>query len=261
MFCMHLKSACLLFCFAGLSVVAHAQDDDPATPTPEAQQLMDLTNLARADQGLGPLKWDAALAAAAQQHNQVMRGKAELSHQYAGESAVVDRAAQAGAHFSSVAENIAMGPSVGAIERQWLQSVPHRANIFDPKMDSIGISIIRRGGDLYATEDFSHSVGSMDQGQVESQVGALLQKQGLSVSADPKFVRDARESCEMNTGSAGGTQPLFVMRWESAALNELPPQLTQRTSGGTFKTAAVGACTSAHPQQGFTTFRVAVLLY
>jgi hypothetical protein len=245
----------------GLAVAARAQDDDPSTPSPEAQQLMDLTNLARADQGLGPLKWDPALAVAADQHNQLMRGKPELSHQYPGEEILVDRAAHAGAHFSSVAENIAMGPSPGAIQRQWLQSVPHRANIFDPSMDSIGISVIRRGGDLYATEDFSHSVSAMDPSQVEGQVTALLQKLGLTVSTDPKFVRDARETCEMNTGSAGGTQPLFVMRWESASMNALPPQLTDNTAGGKYKTAAVGACTSAHPQQGFTTFRVAVLLY
>jgi hypothetical protein len=128
-------------------------------------------------------------------------------------------------------------------------------------MDSIGISVIRRGGDLYATEDFSKAVLSAGPGQVEGQVAALLQKQGLAISTDPKFTRDARETCEMNTGSAGGTQPHFIMRWESSAMSELPPQLTQRMASQKFTTAAVGSCTSAHPQQGFTTYRVAVLLY
>ena len=241
--------------------VAKAQDDDPSVPTSQEQELLDLTNLARADQGLGPLKWDASLAAAAAQHNQLMRGQADLSHQYPGEPALVDRAAQAGAHFSSVAENLAIGPSPGAIERQWLQSVPHRANIYDPRMDSIGISLIRRGGDYLATEDFAHAVTSVSPEQAEGQVAALLQKQGLAVSHDPKFIQDARETCEMNTGSAGGTQPRFIMRWESSSLAQLPDQLTQHTAGGQFRTAAVGSCTSSHPQQGFTTYRVAVLLY
>lgn len=238
-----------------------AQDDDPAVPSAQEKELLDLTNLARADQGLGPLKWDAALAVAAAQHNQLMRGHPDLSHQYPGEPALVDRAAQAGAHFSAVAENLAVGPSPGAIERQWLQSVPHRANIYDPRMDVIGISLIRRGGDYLATEDFAHAVNTVSPEQAEGQVAALLQKQGLVVSKDPNFIRDARETCEMSTGSAGGTQPRFIMRWESSSLTQLPDQLTKHMASGQFKTAAVGSCTSAHPQQGFTTFRVAVLLY
>ncbi len=254
-------AALALLCVLTAAQTAMAQDDDSATPSPQEKELLDLTNLARADQGLGPLKWDANLAAAAAQHNQLMRGRGDLSHQYPNEPALVDRAAQAGAHFSSVAENLAVGPSPGAIERQWLQSVPHRANIYDPRMDSIGISLIRRGGDYYATEDFAHSVNQISPEQAERQVAVLLQKQGLTVSQDPKFMQDARETCEMNTGSAGGTQPRFIMRWESSSLAQLPDQLTQHTANGQFKTAAVGACTSSHPQQGFTTYRVAVLLY
>lgn len=235
--------------------------DDMSTPSPEAKQLLDLTNDARAEQGLGPLHWDAALAAAADQHNQRMRGQAELSHQYPGEDPLLQRAAHAGAHFASIAENIAMGPSPGAIEREWLHSAPHRANIFDPRMDAIGIAVVRRGGDLYATEDFAQSVASVGPAQAETQVAALLQKQGLTVSTDAAVVRDARETCEMNTGSAGGTQPRFIVRWESPSLSQLPDALTQKMASGQFKSAAVGACTSMHPQQGFTTYRMAVLLY
>jgi hypothetical protein len=244
-FAIHLCVA--LCCLA--SAHLFAQDDNPSAPTPEEKQILDLTNDVRADQNLGPLKWDPALAAAAAKHNQLMHDQGELSHQYPGEPVLTDRAAQAGAHFSSIAENIAVGPNPGAIEREWLHSAPHRANIFDPRMDSIGISILRRGSDLYATEDFAHAVASADPGQVEAQVAALLQKQNLNVSKDDKFIRDARESCEMNTGSAGGTQPRFIMRWESSNMNQLPDQITQQIATGTFKSAAVG------------TYRVAVLLY
>ena len=265
MHCLFKTAAPALLCVLAIAQTARAQapdlQDDPATPSSQEKELLDLTNLARSGQGLGPLKWNANLAAAAAQHNQLMRGQPDLSHQFPGEPALVDRAAQAGAHFSSVAENLAVGPSPGAIERQWLQSVPHRANIYDPRMDSIGISLIRRGGDYYATEDFAHSVETVSPEQAEEQVAALLQKQGLSVSRDAKFIEDARETARMKTGSAGATQPRFPMRWESSSLAQLPDQLTQHTANGQYKTAAVGSCTSAHPQQGFTTYRVAVLLY
>ena len=241
---------------------APAPTGDESGPSAEEQQLLDLTNVARDSQGLGPLRWDAALAAAAAEHNQRMRGQPELSHQYVGEDPLLQRAAHAGAHFSSIAENIAMGPSPGAIEREWLQSVPHRTNIFDPKMNAIGISVVRRGGDLYATEDFAQTVTTMSPQEAEAKVAALLHQQGLAVSTDEAAVRDARETCEMNDGSAGGTQPRFIIRWESPALNQLPDALTQKLSGGGgYKSAAVGTCTSMHPQQGFTSYRMAVLLY
>ena len=235
--------------------------DDASSPSAEEQQLLDLTNVARDSQGLGPLHWDAALAAAAAEHNQRMRGQPELSHQYAGEDPLLQRAAHAGAHFSSIAENIAMGPSPGAIEREWLQSTPHRANIFDPRMNAIGIAVVRRGGDLYATEDFAQTVTSMRPEDAEAKVAALLHAQGIPVSTDEAAMRDARETCEMNQGSAGGTQPRFIIRWESPALNQLPDALTQKLAGGGYKSAAVGTCTSMHPQQGFTTYRMAVLLF
>ena len=238
-----------------------ATSEDQSGPSPEEQQLLDLTNEARDTQGLGPLHWDAALAAAAAQHNQRMRGQPDLSHQYPGEDPLLARAAHAGAHFASIAENIAMGPSPAAIEREWLHSAPHRANIFDPRMDAIGIAVVRRGGDLYATEDFAQSVASVSPQQAETQVAAMLRQQGMAVTTDEAVVRDARETCEMETGSAGGTQPHFIVRWESPALNQLPDALTQRMASGKYKSAAVGSCTSTHPQSGFTIYRIAVLLY
>ncbi|MGH7836399.1 MAG: CAP domain-containing protein, partial [Candidatus Binataceae bacterium] len=58
-----------------------------------------------------PLKWDDALAAAALHHAERMARESELSHQYPGEPPLSERAAHAGARFSEVAENIAVGPA------------------------------------------------------------------------------------------------------------------------------------------------------
>ena len=49
------------------------------------QQVMDLANADRAQQGLAPLKWDPALAQAAADHAQLMAQQPALSHQYPGE--------------------------------------------------------------------------------------------------------------------------------------------------------------------------------
>src|ERR1700754_327897 len=75
------------------------------------QQVMDLANADRAQQGLAPLKWDPALAQAAADHAQLMSQQPALSHQYPGESDLVTRTGAAGAHFRSIAENVALAAS------------------------------------------------------------------------------------------------------------------------------------------------------
>lgn len=224
----------------------------------DQQLLLQAVNHDRADHGVGPLRWDEALARAAGAHAQLMTGGGELSHQYPGEADLVTRTSRQGAHFGVVAENIALGPSPLALEKEWMNSPVHRANILDPRLNAIGIGLVRQGSSYYGVQDFSDAVPELTPQQIEAKVSALLAKQGIRTTGSE---RDARQTCEMAHGSAGGSTPKFIVRWESANLNELPPQLTQQLATGRFHTAAVGACDSAHPQQGFTTYRVAVLLY
>ncbi|HTQ95811.1 MAG TPA: CAP domain-containing protein, partial [Candidatus Acidoferrum sp.] len=100
------------------------------------QTLLNSANRERAAAGLPPLKWDAALAAAAHQHALKMAQMNQLSHQFSGEPAMQDRARQAGARFSAIAENVAQGPTVAGIHTQWMNSPAHRANILDPDLNS-----------------------------------------------------------------------------------------------------------------------------
>jgi hypothetical protein len=78
---------------------------------------------------------------------------------------------------------------------------------------------------------------------------------------DARATADARQTCEMEHGSAGGSRPRFVMRWEGSDLSRLPDVLVSKLQTGQFRSAAVGVCGGARPGQGFTTYRVAVLLY
>ena len=73
--------------------------------------LLDAANRDRSAAGLPALRWDSALAAAAHQHALRMAQANQLSHQFPGEPAVQDRARQTGARFSTIAENVAQGPS------------------------------------------------------------------------------------------------------------------------------------------------------
>lgn len=223
-----------------------------------AQQVMQATNADRVDHGLAPLKWDPALAQAAAQHAQVMVQQPALSHQYPGEPDLVARGGAAGAHFRSIAENVAMAPSPQALEQEWMNSTPHRANILDPRMNSIGVGMVKRGGNYYAVEDFADGVAQLGPESIEQKIQQLLQQRGLQPAG---LTQDARQTCEMEHGAAGGSAPRFIMRWEGTDLGRLPQVLEQKISTGQYHKAAVGACDSGNPGQGFTTYKIAVMLY
>ena len=74
-----------------------------------------------------------------------------------GEPTLSARAKQAGARFSWLSENVTQGPTPGFIHSQFMKSPPHRANIVDTDMDSIGVGVVEQGGQLFAVEDFSQA--------------------------------------------------------------------------------------------------------
>jgi Cysteine-rich secretory protein family len=225
---------------------------------PAEQQVMELANADRAQHGLGPLKWDPALAQAAAQHAQIMAGQPALSHQYDGEPDLVARAGTAGAHFRSVAENLAIAPNPQALEEEWMHSPLHRANILNPQMNGIGVALVRQGGNYYAVEDFAAGVAQLGDNQIEQKIGQLLQQRGLQPAGMTEI---ARQTCALDHGSAGGPKPWFIMRWEGTDLGRLPVQLEEKIATGKYHKAAVGACDAGAPGQGFTTYKLAVMLY
>ena len=248
-------SAKLLIVLVLCSALARAQQ----LPNDQQQKLLNLTNQARMDQGLQPLHWDPSLAAAAQAHAQKMFDQKSLSHQLPGEPDLQARAAQARAHFREIAENVAMGNGAEGVQREWMKSPPHRANILDPKLTNVGVGVVEHAGYWYAAVVFDSAVDSMGPDKIEQKVGDLLRQHNIDPSRPPDA---ARKDCAADSGDVSGSHALFVMRWESSDLSRLPDPLEQRLGTGKYKTASVGACSGQQgANQGFTTYRIAVLLY
>jgi uncharacterized protein YkwD len=118
------------------------------------RDLLNAVNQARKAQGLPSLKLDDALANAARQHAERMAELGTISHQLSGEPNLIARAKAAGAHFTWISENVDEGPNAKAIHQSFMKSPQHRANILDTDMDSAGIGIAERNGQLFAVEDF-----------------------------------------------------------------------------------------------------------
>jgi hypothetical protein len=75
---------------------------------------------------------------------------------------------------------------------------------------------------------------------------------------------DARLACRVDHGFPAGMtdgEPMFVMRWQGADLDHLPQDLVDRLGSGRYRFAEVGACHPRSAQEGFTFYRLAVLLY
>ncbi len=121
------------------------------------RELFASVNQARRAQGLAPLRWDDRLAAAARRHAEAMAKRGSAQHGFEGEPSLSARVKQAGAHFSWLSENVTQGPTPRFIHSQFMNSPPHRANILDRDMDSIGVGVVERSGQLFAVEDLSQA--------------------------------------------------------------------------------------------------------
>ncbi|HYA63995.1 MAG TPA: CAP domain-containing protein [Candidatus Sulfotelmatobacter sp.] len=218
--------------------------------------LLNAANRDRAAVGLPPLQWDNALAAAAHQHALLMAQRNALSHQFPGEPPMQDRARHAGARFSLIAENVAEGLTVAGLHTQWMNSPPHRANLLDPELNAVGISVVQSGNMLFAVEDFSTAVPSLSLKEQEQEISSQLAAHGLHpVSA----TADARKTCELDRGWAG-QRPASVVRYEAADLSRLPEDIDQKVNSGHYHSAAVGAC-EATDSRDFARYRIAILLF
>jgi hypothetical protein len=221
------------------------------------QILFQSANHERAARGLPAFRWNAALADAAGQHAVLLARENTLSHQLPGEPGLAERTAYAGARFSTIAENVAEGPGAERIHEQWMKSPPHRANLLDPQLDSVGIAVAERNGTLFAVEDFAQSVAELSLREQEELVEAQLHSRGLRLL---NYTDEARRTCTLDNGYAGSHGPSSVVHYATADLQNLPDILGQRIQSGRYHAAAVGACRPDN-KSGFSKYRIAVMLY
>jgi hypothetical protein len=238
-----------------LTTAVVAQKDVPSAE----QSLLQFINQHRGENDLQPLTIDPALSQAARAHAVLMsQQKGDAQHQYPDEPDLIARAAQAGAHFHSVSENVVSGSfRLEDLDRSWMKSDVHRANILDPKATAVGISVIDNHGSLYIVEDFAQSVADLSLDDVEKKAQQQLSDQGIKPAEAAKAKQDARKACETHANDA----PNAVMQWDGADFTKLSDALLQHMPQAREHTAAVGACTNKRAGEGFTTYRAAVLIY
>ena len=241
-----------ILCFLA---AAAAQAQTPPRNDSE-RELFELLNHERVGNHLAELQWDDALFKAARQHALLMLNLNILEHQLPGEPGLEERLTNAGARFTYIAENIAVGKDASRIHNGWMQSPGHRTNILSARVTAVGIAVVRGTAGLYAVQDFDESFGNMSLEQQEKQVASLLGAEGLRVTGIPA---DARRACDGRVGvptSRSGT----VIRFETGDLSEFPPELEKKIRGEPYRNVAVGACRTREAA-GFARYKIALLFY
>lgn len=142
---------------ASLALAAPASADE-ITPTPidpQALQVLDETNAARATAGCAPLLLMPLETGVADGHADQMAATGAFSHTGPDGSSPRSRLAAVGVRPQRTAENIALGYDAASVVDAWMASPGHRANILDCSLVYVGIAERQGVGGQYWTQVFS----------------------------------------------------------------------------------------------------------
>lgn len=137
-------------------------------PSDFGQQVLDLTNEFRSQNGLPPLTLNTQLNAAAQEQSQNMAQEDFFDHIGLDGSTPATRAQDQGYTFSFIGENIGAGyQTPGEVVQGWIDSPGHRENLLNPNYAEIGIGYFYLENDTgfenwnhYWTQVFGTALGN-----------------------------------------------------------------------------------------------------
>ncbi|RDU36833.1 SCP-like extracellular protein [Neobacillus piezotolerans] len=125
---------------------AKQQTEPTAGISKMAQQVIDLTNVQRQQNGLPPLKADTKLSGVALKKSQDMQQKNYFSHTSPTYGSPFDMMRDFGVTYTSAGENIAMGQRTAEeVVQAWMNSEGHRKNILNRDFTHIGVGFEQSG--------------------------------------------------------------------------------------------------------------------
>ena len=113
----------------------------------QERQLFSMVNQARNANGTGRLSLSDNLSRRAHNHSERMADSGSIFH------SCLDCGKRRS--YSTMAENVGVGGSLGAVHDALMASSGHRENILDSRFDRVGIGVVRRGGRVWVTELFA----------------------------------------------------------------------------------------------------------
>ena len=137
---------------AGCFASAGSSREVPLPASGLSREVYELVNADRAAHGLPPLAWHSKLGGLAQGWSEHMAATGSFRHSDLNGTI---RSAEF-AEFRRLGENILVGScgmSAADMERAWMNSPGHRANILGA-FNVVGVGVVCSGGKLWATQSF-----------------------------------------------------------------------------------------------------------
>ena len=160
----------VLLLFAA-AISAQAKDFD----SNDEQEILRLLNQERQSRGQPPLADSEPLQKAARRHSERMADARRIGHKLAGEHDLSRRLGEE--RFDVSGENVAVAASAARAHAALMHSPAHRANILDPDYNSVGIGVVRSGGEIYVTQDFARLVKHSSVEKIEESVAVDLNRE------------------------------------------------------------------------------------
>jgi uncharacterized protein YkwD len=235
-----------------------------------ARQLFDLLNHERVKTGLPPMAWDDRLAAAAQEHAQLMGRQNRLAHHLPDEPPLQQRLTAV--PLVHAGENVAVGPTVAEAHAGLMASPPHRANILSTQFNAVGIGVVRTGMGLWAVQDFAERIpeisGQLAADQIAEAFTQARTQAGLKplTRSDPAnlsslacdMARQGRADANFALGLADAR---YDVAYTSLDPGKLPADLLRMRTARDVKRFAVGACFAKAKNYPSGTYWVLVVFF
>lgn len=144
-----LKSAVVILTAAlcvGVGSVAGAGSGSCYSYSKKDRSLAKKTNRARSNHGIAKLSLDPQISYVARRHSRRMANKNTLYHT-ASLGSLVTR-------WRSLGENVGYAGSVKRVQRAFMNSSGHRANILRPGYRNLGVGVVKKSGRIWATVVF-----------------------------------------------------------------------------------------------------------
>lgn len=145
-----------LWVLASLATIEADFQRDMRALQRDVDALVQLTNSARREAGLRPLRLDPQLSRMAMWFARHMATTRRYAHEDVRGRGLEARMADFGLPWVSIGENIAKGfPTPERVFQGWMESKGHHSNLMNPAFDAIGIGIgVDREGRRYWVQDF-----------------------------------------------------------------------------------------------------------
>lgn len=131
---------------------AVASENAQASPGDESA-FVSAINRIRADRGLGSLRVDGELAGIARNWSFRMAADGAISHRS-------DLREGVSSNWTSLGENVGVGPSVSDLMNAFVNSPGHYKNIVEPRFTHIGVGAVVTDGLIYTAHEFMAVDGS-----------------------------------------------------------------------------------------------------